>query len=350
MALPVRLLISYILDWVIVIIVAVAGGVLNYVSGFHRPFSLADIDIAYPLKANIVSVPVLVLVALVAPFAIIVVLSFLGRIFGLRSRGNTTWLQLAWETHAGVLGLCASLAATLFVTSGLKDLVGKTRPDFLARCNADLSKISGFVVGGYGDMVYSESTVLVTPGICRQTNKRILDDGFAAFPSGHSSFACAGLVYLSLWLCARYSLAMPYLSHTAPIDEKTRNGRSAPPLWQLAAALVPIIVALFICASRYADFHHAGFDIICGALLGTLFAWSSFRLYHLPIRRGMGLAWSERSRYYAFFSSGAKYDEEATSVRTQATGGGHELRELENGQPVRANTETSSRPIFDEQR
>ena len=323
---------------------------LNYISGYHRPFSLADINIAYPFKSSIVSIPVLILVAFIAPAAIILVLSLLGLLFGLRQRSHTR-LQLVWETHAGLLGLCAALAATLFVTSGLKDLIGKPRPDLLTRCNADLSRISGFTVGGYGDAIYSESSVLVTSGICRQPDHRTLDDGFAAFPSGHSSFSCAGLVYLSLWLCARYSLAIPYLNHTArTTSQKSGDGaRSAPPLWQLAGGLVPIMVALFICSSRYADFHHAGFDIICGAVIGTVFAWSSFRLYHQPIRRGRGsLAWNERSRNHAFFSSAAKYDEETTTIRHAATDEDYELRETEDGgRPIRVDTENSSRPIFE---
>ncbi|KAI9875288.1 MAG: hypothetical protein M1823_007509, partial [Watsoniomyces obsoletus] len=128
-------------------------------------------------------------------------------------------------------------------------MAGKPRPNLLARCDADLSKITRFTVGGFGNSVDSEAAVLVTSGICRQSDKRLLDDSFAAFPSGHSSFSCAGLVYLGLWLCGRFSLAIPYLDHVAPAanasaTKSIKGGKSAPPLWQLTAALLPTVVAL----------------------------------------------------------------------------------------------------------
>ncbi len=339
-------------------LVAAGGGVLNYISGYHRPFSLTDIAISYPDKPNIVSLPVLVLVALVAPAGIIFLLCLVSRFLGVTYNPHRRkWLQTLWEIHAGLIGLCASLAGTLFITSGLKDMVGKPRPNLLARCDADLSRISGFVIGGF------ETSALVTSGICQQTDKRLLDDSFAAFPSGHSSFSCAGLVYLTLWLCARFSLSIPYLDHNVRDPDCTRvskpsttRGQSAPPLWQLAAALFPTVVTIFICSSRYADFHHAGFDIICGAILGTAFAFSSFRLYHLPIRRSRGvLAWGERSRSQAFFSSSVQHKQGVGvgegfshgAYSSRDTGDNYELRDTEEGEnPVRVDTPNSTSPIF----
>ena len=66
-------------------------------------------------------------------------------------------------------------------------------------------------------------------------------------------------------------------------------------------AFIPLGGALFICLSRYADYRHAGFDIISGALIGAFFAWLGFRWYHLPIRQGAGWSWGARSRDRAFF-------------------------------------------------
>ena len=190
---------------------AAAGGVLNYINGFHRPFSLTDASIAFPSKPDIVSIPVVVVVAMVIPAAIIAVLN-LGAVFLLHERTEKDrFRRMLWEIHVGLLGLCAGLAITLFVTSALKDMVGKPRPKLLARCQADLSNVSQYVVGSFGNSLNSEAGSLVTSAICKQANKRFLDDSFAAFPSGHSSFSSAGLVYLSLWLCARFSLGIPYL-------------------------------------------------------------------------------------------------------------------------------------------
>ena len=346
-------------------VVAGVGGALYYINGYHRPFSLTDIEISYPDEANIVSLSVLVGVAFVAPVIIIFILCLSSRLLGITSYAphHRIWLQTLWEIHAGLIGLCAALAGTLFVTSGLKDMVGKPRPNLLARCDADLSRMAGFVVGGFGTDIDSEASSLVTSGICRQPDKRMLDDSFASFPSGHSSFSCAGLVYLSLWLCARFALKIPYLdhnggntSHDMVSKRSSTGGQSAPPLWQFIFALFPTIVALFICSSRYADFHHAGFDIICGGILGTVFAFASFRLYHLPIRRSRGiLAWRERSRSHAFFSSPSQYEQITgggaefinESYPSRAANESYELRDTEEGgYPARVGTDNSTNPLF----
>lgn len=208
------------------------------------------------------------------------------------------------------MGLALSLAATLFVTSGLKCIVGKPRPNFLAICNADVDRLGDFVVGGSGSEIESDAPALVTYEICRQTDLDLLNDAFFAFPSGHSSMSWAGLLYLSLWLSMKFTIAIPYLGHHIPLANRSTEDvdivsyyhekRAAPPLWMVAIVLVPIGVALFICASRYADFHHAGIDIFAGCVIGIISGYASFRLYHLPIRRGFGMSWAPRADQHAF--------------------------------------------------
>ena len=109
---PLRLILSYLFDWVVVMydtslptvhnltnicysIVAAGGGVLNYISGYHRPFSLTDITISYPNEDNIVSIPVLISIALVAPAGIILVFSLLAHFLGITSYNphHRRWLQ-----------------------------------------------------------------------------------------------------------------------------------------------------------------------------------------------------------------------------------------------------------------
>ena len=238
---------------------------------------------------------------------------------------------------------------TLFVTSGLKDLVGKPRPDLLARCHPDLSNIDKYVIGGFGVNLDSEAPPFVSSAICQQPDKRLLDDGFAAFPSGHSSFSCAGLVYLTLWLCARWSVAIPFLDYSVSSRDARQSAlyaqasKAAPPLWQVALAFAPIFVAIFVCASRYADFHHARFDIFAGAFIGTVFAWASFRLFHLPIRRSRGmLAWGPRSSQHAFLAH-EKDDDQFNEERVRKKMG----TELDFLASTRIGTaSTSGRPIM----
>lgn len=300
---------------------AAVGGALTYITGFHRPFSLEDDAIAYPLRPNIVSLPVVAIISIIGPAAVIAIVNLGAAVIGrstlsqheayIGRRGRMA--TVAWETHAACLGLCTGLAATLFITAGLKDMVGKPRPDLLARCNPDLTNISRYVVGGIGINLDSEASPLVSSAICQQSDKRLLDDGFASFPSGHASFNSAGMVYLTLWLCARWRVTIPFLNYTQHKISKMSKAQAmsaAPPLWQVALAFTPIFVALFVCSSRYADFHHAGFDIIAGAILGTTVGWASFRLYHLPIQRSKGLlAWSPRPDDHAFVAHGKEDDD-----------------------------------------
>lgn len=137
----------------------------------------------------------------------------------------------------------------------------------------------------------------------------------------------AGLTYLSLWLCSKFSIAFPYLANfsfnnRSPHDEEQasateeprlhsetkayqslsiREEGAAPPIYTLIVAAIPIAVASFISTSRWFDNRHHGFDILFGCTMGVFFAWIGFRLYNLPIRRGAGWAWGARSHKHAFF-------------------------------------------------
>lgn len=83
------------------------------------------------------------------------------------------------------MGLGLSLAVAFMITNGTKNLVGRPRPDLLARCDPDLSRLLNSTVGGVGNQV-DEGINLVSWTICRNPGST-LDDGFRSFPSGHSS-------------------------------------------------------------------------------------------------------------------------------------------------------------------
>lgn len=127
------------------------------------------------------------------------------------------WRRKLWELHVGWLGLALAIAATWFVTNGMKNLFGKPRPDLLARCNADVANFSKYVVGGTNiasaDGGYQR---LVSAAICRgmddhEDAQTLLEDGFRSYPSGHSSSAAAGLIYLSLFIASKFAITFPFL-------------------------------------------------------------------------------------------------------------------------------------------
>lgn len=380
----VSLILSYIFDWVIIIALAGAGGGLNFIQPYMRPFSLLDLDISYPYIPNqIITVGTLVLVSLVAPaFVVAFVTAFFvpGWHFA-KARGwskKKILMAKLWELEKGWAGLALSCAGAFFVTQAAKNLFGKPRPDFLDRCQPDLGNLQRYIVGGYGQDISARWT-LVTSAICTTTDQALIRDGFRSFPSGHSSFSWAGLLYLTLFLCAKLNIAIPYLplqpepsdalerrkkmdlellpmhNHgpSNEIDNRKsedamlstqphgtegplkRDGRlhpsnikdlaAAPPNYLLIVAFFPVGVAFYICSTRYVQYWHHGFDIIFGALIGILTAWFSFRWYHLPLSRGQGWAWGARSSNRAWgigVGTGGYVDREDLLRRREASRNG----------------------------
>lgn len=290
------------------------------ITGNQHAFSLDDPNISYPLYSDTFSISVVGIIALAVPAVIIMSLSLFIptstiTATGYVTRGLSPWKRRLWEWHTGWLGLCLSLAGAFFVVSGLKDIVGKPRPDFLARCNPDLSNISAHLAGGLG-LRREGAPVLVHASICQNTDAAVIKDGFAAFPSGHSSFAWAGLLYLSLWLCAKFAIIPP--AHPTAPSALRRNGQStyspasrpaAPPLYLLLIAASPVGLALCICATRYSDYMHAGWDIMSATTIGAFFACLGFRWYHTfptttlidPTEEGGGWAFPPRSKAHALW-------------------------------------------------
>lgn len=171
-------------------IVGVGGGI-NWVSPYYRPFSLLDLTISYPTNFGDqqISVGVLIAFTLIAPgFVIFLVCLFFvpGPKATRRTPKSLVLRRKFWEWNTGWMGLGLSLASAFLITQGLKNLLGKPRPDMLSRCNPDLANIERYYVGGYGQ-TFNDRWMLVSVDICQQTDRAMLDDGFRSFPSGHSS-------------------------------------------------------------------------------------------------------------------------------------------------------------------
>lgn len=316
--------------------IAAVGGGWSFVTPYHRPFSVTDLSISFPyVEDDAFSTSLLFVIALIAPGVIIVAVCFIfvpGRAATAQTPKSVIWRSKLWEWNTGWMGLGLSMALAFLFTQGMKNAFGKPRPDLLARCLPDLSRDSlrANAVGSFATG-FSPEWVLVSSDICQQTDKMILDDGFRSFPSGHASTSWAGLLYLSLFLCAKFAITIPYLTprkystdpartaletHQSSIlplrngesaevayDDKAipiRNQAAAPPTWTVVLAVFPVAVAIYICTTRYAQFKHFGFDLLGGSTIGVVSAWVGFRWYHLPIRQGAGWAWGARSRDRAF--------------------------------------------------
>jgi membrane-associated phospholipid phosphatase len=254
------------------------------------------------------------------------------------------WRRKLWEWHTGWLGLGLSLASAFLVTNGMKNLFGKPRPDLLSRCNPDVQNLAKYALGSVPNTLGFN---VVSAAICQQTDKSLLNDGFRSFPSGHSSFSAAGLIYTSLFLASKLAITIPFLTpssysqngsrfsafpsraekralETQSLGDQdkprhtnnqvqlpsghndaiiaARNQAAAPPVYLLIFAIIPFFASIYISSTRYSDFMHHGFDILFGYFIGTVTAVFAFRFYHLPISQGAGWSWGPRSRDRSFWA------------------------------------------------
>ncbi|EHK16416.1 uncharacterized protein TRIVIDRAFT_232165 [Trichoderma virens Gv29-8] len=346
----IRLISSYIFDWIILIVVAAVGYVLGVITPNKRPFSLVNPDISFPFTEH-ETVPdwLLFVLSCGVPAVIIIIVSIIfvpGATVPKNTPASLVWKRKLWELHIGLLGLLMSVACGFFFISGIKNMCGKPRPDLLARCLPDIENASKYLIGGFqGESKLGNSIgQLYSADICQQTDKAKLNDGFRSYPSGHSAASAGGLLYLSLFLASKFAVTMPFVatgtsssSHdvhaafpsrmgsaveqyddeaSAPMTGKgantsiaynssiqsLRRQAAAPPVYLLVITVAPFCLAIFIAASRWFDFRHHGFDILFGFLIGVFTAIFSFRFYHLPITVGAGWAWGPRSPDRAFWA------------------------------------------------
>ncbi|KAL8932256.1 MAG: hypothetical protein Q9211_006426, partial [Gyalolechia sp. 1 TL-2023] len=260
-----RVVISYILDYVIIVVLFIAFYALDSVEPYHQHFSLRNYTLQYPYAVHeTVPVALLFVLGMIIPALIIALYALL--IDGLFSRhketvprdghrtlGKYRLKDRLWELNCGFLGLLLSQGTAFVITGALKNATGKPRPDLIDRCQP--------LAGSADAPVYGLSNYT----ICTQTDNKILKDGFRSFPSGHSSSAFAGLFYLSIYLAAKMHV----------LDNRGE-------VWKTFIVLIPTLGAALIAISRIMDARHHPFDVISGSLLGTVVAWAAYRQYFPP--------------------------------------------------------------------
>jgi len=202
-------------------------------------------EFAYPLRNEIVPIWLAALLASLIPIAVILLMQIRIRSF--------------WDVNNAVLGLLYALISAAVFQVFIKWLIGGLRPHFLYVCAPDLARVQAEGGQGFNNIMFQRD-------ICTGDKKQI-NDSLESMPSGHSTAAAAGFVFLYLYLNAKLKVWSNY----------------HPAMWKLLATYAPILGALLIIGTLTIDEFHNWYDCAAGAAIGTIMAVSSYRMVYASV-------------------------------------------------------------------
>lgn len=165
-----------------------------------------------------------------------------------------------------ILGLQYSIALSALMHVIITSLITGLRPNFFDVCKPKVEDRIGF------------ETITLDRTACTG-DRRMVDYAFSSFPSGHATASFAGFIFLYLYLNAKFKVWSNY----------------RPSCWKLVATYAPVLAAIVIAGLCTVDHSHHWYDVLAGAILGTVMAFSAyrmvyasvwdFRLNHIPLAR-----------------------------------------------------------------
>lgn len=132
--------------------------------------------------------------------------------------------------------------------------------EYLAEVCQPAVPTSGAQTGnGLDNIMYDKS-------VCTGDQSEI-NDSLESMPSGHTTAAFAGFVYLYLYLNAKLKVFANY----------------HPAMWKLIVTYMPILGAVLIGGALTIDEYHNWYDVLAGAIIGTVFAFSAYRMVYASV-------------------------------------------------------------------
>lgn len=219
---------------------------------------------SYPLQKEVVPIWLAAFLGSMVPILFILLMQIRIRSF--------------WDANNAIIGLLYSLITAAVFQVWLKWLIGGLRPHFLAVCQPQVKGPgTGFV-----NIMYDRS-------VCTGTDEATINDSLESFPSvrakltthwltqgvaatnsgyqGHTTAAFAGFVYLYLYLNAKLKIWSNY----------------HPAMWKLIIVYAPILGATLIGGALTIDHFHNWYDIVAGAIIGTVMAFSAYRMVYASV-------------------------------------------------------------------
>ena len=99
-----------------------------------------------------------------------------------------------------------------------------------------------------------------------------IENAVESFPSGHAEIAFAGFGYLTIYLFAHLR-----------ITSQHRTGFSYARMLLIVA---PLLFATYLASSLVLNYHHHGYDVVFGALIGWFVAILGYRMVFQAIWDG----------------------------------------------------------------
>ncbi|KAF1948049.1 PAP2-domain-containing protein [Clathrospora elynae] len=217
---------------------------------------------AYPLRNEIIPIWAAALMAFFIPFLVFLIVQIRARSF--------------WDVNNATIGLLYALIAAAVFQVFVKWLIGGLRPHFLAVCKPVIPQSLIPTVGGndngndagsgMGNVANGYRQIMFDRSICTGDQKQI-NDSLESMPSGHTTAAFAGFVFLYLYLNAKLKVFSNY----------------HPAMWKIIVLYAPILGACLIGGALTIDEYHNWYDILAGAIIGTLMAFSAYRMVYASI-------------------------------------------------------------------
>lgn len=171
------------------------------------------------------------------------------------------WVRDTFDFLHAVLGLVYSLATGTLFQVVLKKTIGGLRPHFLTVCEPVIPNDQSAGHGFQGIMFHVSE-------ICTGDADKIAN-AIESFPSGHSNIAWAGLGYLAIYLFTHLRI---------------QSLRRRASYWKMGFVFLPVLLATYLASTLVLGYHHHGYDVIFGSLIGIVMALFSYRMVFCSIR------------------------------------------------------------------